>query len=149
MDIVFTGLYLLIGKKAIYVVYENIVPKTTSYLQFFKGKATSCSDFCVVFCSWCSNNRSQHATSRSRSNSLCFFHPVVSPPLFPCWLIEPCFDPTLPVFVEVPIGHHIISFRRHICSKEKRKATKYSANYFLGHLPLYFINVISQRTCLT
>ena len=55
-----------------------------------------------------SNIEINHNVKIPWSKSSGFFNPLNSSAMFTGWLVEPCLDKTLPIFMKVPIRDHII-----------------------------------------
>lgn len=81
-----------------------------THFQFFNGKTSSNTQFSVVSDRWTSNNWTKGTSSRTWEQSFRFFDPILTSSLLSGRLIEPGSHMLLPIFMEMSIRDHIISF---------------------------------------
>ena len=89
-------------------------PDVAHYLELFQCESTSISDFCVVPKCGATYNRSYGTSNRPWGNPQCLLSSRLSTSLLPTRLVEPGLDETLPVFVEMAIGDHVVVFGSHV-----------------------------------
>lgn len=100
----------------------------TFYLQFFKGKSSTGPDLGVISKGRASDDGSDGTSDRTGSDLDGFFLTSYASSLLASRLIEPGLDISLPIFVKMSIGDHIVTLGSHgglvkgnLCNKNKSK----------------------------
>ena len=90
------------------------MPMIYCYLELLKSESSTKPDLGVVLEGGTMNYGSKPATDGTRCYLACLLNTCVSSADLAGRLVEPGLHPSLPVFVEVPIRDHIITFGRHL-----------------------------------
>lgn len=89
------------------------------HLQLFESETSSSSYFRMISYRWTMNYRTKWSCSWSRSDCSCLFDALFMPSQLTSRLIKPRLDVLLPIFVEMAVRNHVITFRSHVAASSK------------------------------